>query len=157
MNPEILINGLRKSRQNLLSVLESVPKAKWEVIPEGFNNNLFWNVAHTVVTQQLLVYRLSGLATKINDSLIDRYRKGTTPPSDVTEEEKALVKELVMTTVDDLEKDWKEGVFDSTDFKEYPTSFGITLNSSEEALSFNNIHEGLHLGYAMALKRMLLK
>jgi len=27
-------------------------------IPEGFNNNLIWNIAHCVVTQQLLCYKV---------------------------------------------------------------------------------------------------
>jgi hypothetical protein len=28
-------------------------------IPEGFNNNLIWNIGHIIVSQQLLVYKLS--------------------------------------------------------------------------------------------------
>jgi hypothetical protein len=28
-------------------------------IPEGYNNNLIWNIAHVVVVQQMLVYKLS--------------------------------------------------------------------------------------------------
>ena len=31
-------------------------------VPEGFNNNILWNIAHTMVTHQLLMYKRSGLA-----------------------------------------------------------------------------------------------
>jgi len=30
-------------------------------IPEGFSNNLIWNIGHIIVTQQVLIYKLSNL------------------------------------------------------------------------------------------------
>ncbi len=35
------------------------------------------------------------------------------------------------------------------------TSAGIRLESVEDAIAFNNFHEGIHLGYVMALKKAL--
>ena len=34
------------------------------------------------------------------------------------------------------------------------TSYNVILKTVEDAIVFNNIHEGLHLGYMMALNRL---
>jgi hypothetical protein len=46
-------------------------------VPEGFNNNIIWNIAHVIVTQQILVYKLSGLPMIVTDEMVEKYRKGT--------------------------------------------------------------------------------
>jgi hypothetical protein len=34
--------------------------AQLNIVPDGFNNSIAWNIAHILVTQQLLHYKLSG-------------------------------------------------------------------------------------------------
>jgi hypothetical protein len=46
-------------------------------VHEGFNNNIIWNIAHVIVTQQILVYKLSGLPMIVTDEMVEKYRKGT--------------------------------------------------------------------------------
>jgi hypothetical protein len=40
----------RTSRKVLLQFLENYTLVQLNKIPEGFNNNLIWNIAHIVVT-----------------------------------------------------------------------------------------------------------
>lgn len=140
---------LRQTRKNMLTFFEK-NEGKAHFIPKGFNNNLFWNFAHCIVTQQLLIYKLSGNTMIIDDELVEKFRKGTKAleivPSPI---EIGKIKDLAITAVDQLEKDFEQGLFKT--YNEYPTSFGVTLKSVEEAILFNNIHEGLHLGYMMAM------
>merc|ERR1712194_272502 len=97
---------------------------------------------------QLLVYHFSGLPMHVSQKWIDMYRKGTFAQQEgnITIPE---LKKLMNSTVNQLHLDLKNDIFLA--YKSYTTSFGITLNSAEEAISFNNIHEGLHLGYMMAM------
>ena len=90
--------------------------------------------------------------SSIDDELVDLYRKGT-KASGITPSiiEIGKVKDLLFTAVDQLEQDYNEGLFIS--YSDYKTSFGLTLSSIEEAISFNNIHEGMHFGYLMAMVR----
>jgi hypothetical protein len=44
-------------------------------IPEGYSNNLIWNIAHIIVVQQMLVYKLSGLPMMISDEMVEKYKK----------------------------------------------------------------------------------
>lgn len=146
-------NILRITRNNLLGAIEGLSVEQLNKIPAGFNNNIIWNVAHNVVVQQLLIYRLSSTDVRISDEMIEKYKKGSEPVSNVSEDEISEIKELISKTVDWLEEDYANNLFG--EYKSYTTSYNITLNSTEEAIAFNNVHEGLHFGYAMALKRAI--
>ena len=134
------------------SVLETNSLEDLNKIPSGFNNNIIWHIGHIVVTQQALVYKLSGLDTMASDALINKYRKGTKPESPVTQEEVDEIKGLLFTTIEQTHQDYLNGVFEK--YQEYTVSTtGNTLKTVDDALQFALFHEGLHIGYIMALLR----
>lgn len=145
-----------KSRQLLERFIKNHTTEELNTIPEGFNNNIIWNIGHSIATQQLLTYGLSGLKPKLDMAFIDRYRKGTKPEGLVTQEEVALMHTLLFTTLAELQEDYEAGLF--KDFKEYTLSTtGGTLTNVGEALEFNNYHEGLHLGCVIQLSKLVKK
>lgn len=146
---------LKTTRTNFLNLLNEFSLEQINQIPQGFSNNLIWNFGHLVVTQQLLCYKLSGNEMYISDEIVNKYRKGSKPESDTSQAEVDELKKLAFDLVDKLEKDYTENksMFDS--YSEYPTSYNYTLRSIEDAINFNNIHEGVHYGYALALRKAL--
>ncbi len=143
-----------KNRTLLKRILDHYSLEQLNKIPEGFNNNIIWNVGHTIVTQQLLVYGLSGQKFVIDQSLIDSYRKGTKPERDSSKEEVDQLGGLLFSSLETLQKDYNNGKF--TDFKEYTLSTtGGILSTVEDAIAFNNFHEGLHLGCSSMLGRLV--
>ncbi len=80
----------------------------------------------------------------IDDDLVEKYRKGTKPEGHTDTAKINKLNGLMLSCVDQLEIDYQKGIFQN--FKTYPTSFNATLTSIEDAIIFNNIHEGLHLG-----------
>ncbi|MFT6699573.1 MAG: hypothetical protein ACJAVD_001073 [Porticoccaceae bacterium] len=150
---KIQFDVLRKSRELILKELEGLTLDQIYKIPEGFKNNIAWNVAHVVATQQVLHYKMSGLNCLCPDDLIDDYKKGTSPTKIFTEEEFEEVKELLMGLPDTLEEDFEAGIFENYD--EYPTSTGFVLASIETAIAFNNFHEGIHYGIIRAIKKLV--
>ena len=144
---------LRKSRALVLKELEGLTIEQIHKIPENFKNNIAWNVAHLVVTQQLLHYKLTGLSLLCPDDLIETHRKGTSPTKTFTEEEFEEVKELLIGLPDTLEEDYEAGIFET--FTEYPTSTGFVLTSIENAIAFNNFHEGIHYGVIRSIQKFL--
>ncbi len=144
---------LRKSRDLILKEIEDLTLEQLHIIPTGFKNNIAWNFAHLVVTQQLLNYKLSGLNCLCPDELIEAYKKGTVPTKTFTEEEFEEVKELFLGLPDTLEEDYEAGIFE--EYNEYPTSTGFVLTSIESAISFNNFHEGIHYGIIRSIKKFL--
>lgn len=144
---------LRKSRELVVKELEGLSMDQIHKIPEGFKNNIAWNVAHLVVTQQLLHYKLSGLNCLCTDELIEAHRKGTAPTKTFTEEEFEEVVELLLGLPDTLQEDYEAGIFEN--YTEYPTSTGFNLTSIENAIPFNNFHEGIHYGIIRSIKKFL--
>jgi hypothetical protein len=141
------------SRKIVASFLEKYSLEQLNTIPEGFSNTMFWNIAHIVVTQQLLAYKLSGVPMLVADELVEKYKKGTKPEQDATQEEVDLIKSLLFSTVEQMKSDYAANLFQN--FTEYPTSAGFTLHSVEEAIQFNAFHEGLHIGILMSIRKFV--
>ncbi len=122
-------------------------------IPAGFRNHVFWNCAHALVTQQLMTYYLSGNEMLVDNDWVLRFKKGSVGDQNVTEQDVRLLIKLLQTSQVKLKKDYfAENL---SYFRPYETSFGIHLETIEDAIRFNNLHESLHLGYTMALVKNL--
>lgn len=144
----------RQIRTNLIKILYETPLEELITVPDGFNNHIFWNVAHCMATQQLLHYYLTGNDIKIDRQWIDKYKKGTLPNFDVDESDVEALRFLLKKTSDFLVEDYDRGIFQ--EYQTYTTSFGLDLKSIKDAMIFNNIHEGMHYGYILAQKKALL-
>lgn len=145
---------LKITRNNILKTFDGLSMEELNRIPDGFNNNLIWNFGHVIATQQILCYGLSGNKAFVSNEIIDAYRKGTKPEGFVSEEAFEELKKLSEAAIQQMEKDYAAGLFKA--YKTYPTSYGTTLSNIEEAITFNNIHEGLHFGYCIALRKIIL-
>jgi hypothetical protein len=143
----------RTSRLILSQILPNYTLAQLNKIPPGYSNNLIWNIAHVIVVQQMLVYGLSGLPMKISNEMVEKYKKGSKPEQDATQEEVDDIQSLLLTTIDQTAIDIENEVFKT--FKEYPTSTGFTLKNAQDAMSFNNFHEGIHLGVIFSIRKFV--
>ncbi|MEK6477371.1 DinB family protein [Catalinimonas sp. 4WD22] len=145
----------RKGRENFMKLLDALDEHALNHIPPGFNNNIIWNFGHIIATQQIICYKLSGLEMHVDLELIDSYRRGTKPNGHVSGEEIEKLKALAISTIEQLQQDFEAQRFQQ--YHEYTTSFGVTLSDIQEGIRFNAMHESLHLGYAMALRRVIMK
>jgi hypothetical protein len=151
------MNFTRTVTQNNRNVIKRILKETsledLNTIPIGFSNNIIWNIGHIVVIQQLLVYKLSGLPMYISDELVSKYRNKTKPEGDVSQEEVDEIAALMDSLLVKTEEDMAAGIFKN--YTEYTLSLGTTLSNANEAIEFNNIHEGIHYGYILALKKAI--
>lgn len=147
------LHTLRQIRQNCLAIADRHDPAALQLIPPGFNNNLIWNLGHILVTQQLLHYGLAKQALRIPKEWVSKYRKGTRPKGTVPQAEIDAIRRALETTVDELEQDLQTPLFDG--YEPYRTSTGVTLSNIREALLFNHMHEGIHLGSMLAIRKFL--
>lgn len=141
------------NRNTYSKFLENYTLEQLNTIPPGFSNNLVWNLGHIIVAQQGLVYRLSGLPMQVSADMYDTYRNGSKPTGTTTQEEVDELKSLLFSLMEATKADYEAGKF--TGYTEYTTSTGFHLASTEEAIHFNNYHEGMHLGMMLNIRKFI--
>lgn len=141
-------------RQHFIDYLLNYDLKRLTFIPMGFKNHIFWNCAHALVTQQLMTYYLSDNEMLVENDWVMRFKKGTFGDQNVTEDDVRTLIKLLQSTQVRLRKDYfAENL---AYYRPYQTSFGINLETIEDAIRFNNLHESLHLGYVKALSKNIL-
>ena len=146
---------LRKTRTHLLNFISDLTIEELNEIPTGFNNNIAWNVGHLLASQQGLCYLRSGNKTVIDEKYFLKYKPDTKPEGFVDSAEMEEIQQLFLSVIDQLESDYRDNVF--ANYTPWTNRYGIEISSIEDVVKFVLFHEGLHLGYVMALKRLVKK
>ena len=141
------------NRKLYLKLIENYSLEQLNKIPEGFSNNLAWNLGHIIVSQQGLVYRLSGLPVYVSDEMTNTYKNGSKPTGTTTQAEIDELKVLLFSLIEKTKEDYANGKFVS--YNEYTTGTGFHLTSTMEAINFNNYHEALHFGFMMNIRKFI--
>lgn len=149
-----LLNGMRLSRQKILTLLDGLSTEQINRIPPGFNNNIAWNLGHVIAVQQSITYTRAGLVAPLSQDFISRYMPGTRPQGDVTAEEVNEMKSLLMTTVDRMEGEIDTLLKDHPGFS--PGNFAqFAAQNISEVINILTGHDGAHFGYCTALRRLV--
>ena len=148
-----ILKAWKTSRKLYLDFFDKYTLEQLNLTPAKFSNNLIWNIGHIVAAQQSLVYRTSNLPMNIPDEFFDKYKPGTRPGDPVSQNEVEEIKSLLTSMIDQTETDLANGKFVS--FTERTTITGFHLGNLQDALVFNNYHEGLHLGYMKSIARFV--
>lgn len=151
MHPSLATN--LQLRKMLLNVVNHFTIEELNHTPEAFNNNIFWNAAHVVATQQLLVYSLAGARWTIGKDFIKEFKNGTKPERIYTTSDLHHLKSHMTDSIKRTQADYEAGALG--EYTSYTTATRFTVEDFESAASFNIFHEGLHMGYIMSLQKFL--
>lgn len=140
-------------RGNALKAIANLSEEQLHIVPNGFNNNIIWNLGHMVATQQMLCYRLGNEQYVIPKEFVKKYSIGTNPKEWTEKADLAEIKDYFALTSALFLKDYEAGKF--MNFMEYKIALGITVRNRDEAIMANYGHENLHLGVIMNLKKLV--
>ncbi len=149
------LNIIKGARSYITNLIEEFSVEQLNEIPEGFHNNLLWNFGHIISVQQGLCYLNSNVPAIVELDLIAKYKSGSKPeaPADIEEYEK--LKGYLFTNIDRLAEDKQQGLFKNYNSFGLKSYADVRIENIDDAIKFVAFHDGLHVGYMMALKRVL--
>ncbi|ABG59027.1 DinB family protein [Cytophaga hutchinsonii] len=145
---------IRKGRQSLIGIVSELTDEQLNKIPEGYNNNIIWNLGHLIASQQGLCYVRSGKPIVVDEGYLKLFKPETKPVGTISSAAIETIKQLLLPTIDRMESDYEQGHF--SDFKTFLNRYGVELRNIEDCINFMVFHEGLHYGYVLALKRAVV-
>ncbi|MDX2174837.1 MAG: hypothetical protein SF028_00040 [Candidatus Sumerlaeia bacterium] len=142
-------------RQRLAAFALTLSEAA-EEIPPGWSNNIRWHIGHLATTPHRLTTLLLDGTMAIPPLYSTLFAKGTSPRDWVGLQVPSL-ETLCRELVDGQRSLYQhlDGRWDESFPVEYTTSVGIILQTPREGLAMSYMHDGIHLGLMMALKRAL--
>ena len=150
------IEKIKNFRLFILAQIAGITTEQLNKIPEGYNNNIIWNLAHLICAQQSLCYLRAGQPITVDDKYFSPYRTTTRPTEFIDEYEIETIKKLFISSIDQLQTDFNNKIFDNYSPSENILKvYGVALNNMEDALEFLLYHEGFHSGYIISLKRLV--
>ena len=143
----------KRSREIITEIFLSYSDEELIKIPNGFNNNLLWNIGHILTVNQKLIYKATKTPIIIPEELYKRYDTGTVPTIEEDAKNILLIRELLPFSFEQSILDYENSKLGS--FNALTTGTGFHLSSIEDAFSFNNYHEALHIGLMLNVKKFL--
>ncbi len=147
------IDYIKKARYYLLDGIKDLSADQLNQIPEGFNNNILWNLAHMVAAQQGICYLRAGAQLVIEQEYYNNYKPGTKPQQYIDKDEIQKLKDLMISTLDRLAADQQTNVF--ANYNTWSTRYGADLTNVDDAIAFLLFHDGLHAGVTLAISKLV--
>ena len=147
------IETILRPRLMVLNILKDFTPEQLNAIPNGFNNNIIWNLGHMVAAQQGICYKRAALPTFITEEFFNAYKSESKPEGFSSEEQIDKIKTLLLSSLDQFEKDYEANIF--TNYPTWATRYGVEIRNIDDAIAFLPFHEGLHIGYIMAMRKLV--
>ena len=151
---EFLFNQLKIIRSNTLNAVKEVSESQADTVPEGFNNNIRWNLGHIYLVQELFAFAFIPEPMQIPEKFTELFGRDTKPsewnlqPPTLLELVK-LLEDQTSRIKEKLENRLAEDVA-----KPYNMPSGLTLKTIGEFLTFTMYHEGMHVQTIKMLKKL---
>ncbi|GIP53825.1 DinB family protein [Paenibacillus vini] len=154
---QFLFNQLAFVRGQTLKLMEGVTEELADRIPEGFRNNIRWNLGHIYVVCERFAFKQLNLPQQLPNGFSEQFENGSSPLNWPASFQVPTLPEL-----ETLLKEQQERIRTALGHRlqdkivpPYTTSAGMVLETPEQFLSFNLYHEGMHLSVIKLYKVIL--
>lgn len=149
---EVLFKQIETYRSEVVDVVKNMTKEEAEIIPNGFNNNIRWNLGHIYLDQYLWIQSLTKKNLEVTEQFNFWFGFGASP-NNFTFETPSLDKLLVLLQKQPIKI--KEAYSDMLEIEFPPIEMGMC--TIEQVLIRTIFHEGLHLQRIIDIKKCINK
>ena len=153
MSSESLVKSLMICRGYMSMHTKGLTDEQLLEVPEGLENNILWNLGHLYDSHCGMTYGRCGVDNPCPESYADLF-KGGTKPADWAET--PSIEEVVGNfdgIMDKIIADYSSGVF--ANFEANELAPGMKLDSIEDTFGFLLIHESVHHGNIISMRRLI--
>lgn len=147
---EVLFKQLESYRSYVLSAVENITNKEAEIIPNGFNNNIRWNLGHIYLDQYSWIQAVTKENTCVPEQFHSWFGFGTSP-NDFTSETPSF--EQLKILLKEQPTYLKETYGDRLEREFLPIDMNMT--TIEQVLIRTIFHEGIHLQAILNLTRCI--
>ena len=153
MTTKQAVDLTRFIRGLMLGQLEGLSDDDWCAIPEGLSNNILWNAGHIAFYQSAFLLKHFGQPTPVPDSFKDPFKAGSNPKEWTEKPDAAAVIAALKALPDAIAAADAAGAYASC--KEFKLGDRLTMTDPFEIFMFHAMHEGVHNGRIIAIKKLL--
>ncbi|MDA7028328.1 DinB family protein [Bacillus sp. CLL-7-23] len=150
-----LFQQLRFAREATIEYVKGIDEKQLEIVPEGLNNNIKWNIGHIYMVMEKFAFQLTGEKAVVPNHFPELFNPGTSPKDWAIET--PTIEELnVLLNVQQerMEANLSERLAQPLQ-EIYHSSTGLQISSIAECLSFCLYHEGMHFGAIKGIHQRL--
>jgi len=154
---QMLFKQIEFIRDRTVNTVQGLSEEALDVIPEGFNNNLRWNLGHVYYVQERFAFYFAGEPTQLPDHFEVLFPNGTKPADWVVA---PPTKDVLLQFLTDQPRRIQSVLTNRLEerVKEpFTTRNGLTLSTIQEFLTYTLYHEGIHFNTINFLKRFAIK
>ncbi len=153
--PEKIFKYIRRNKELFLQLVNNLSIEQLNKIPEEFNNCIAWNFGHIVASTHSLCYVRPEVKPDLDIRFKIKYQEGSKPEGFITQEEIDILKQQLVSTINAIEEDVKNNVFER--ITPYSTAtYGYEMTTIEEILTCSLAHDSLHYGCALAQSKLVV-
>ncbi|UII31162.1 DinB family protein [Fulvivirga ulvae] len=145
---------LEKRRTMLLKNTEHLTTDQYNLVPPGFNNNIIWNMGHTLIISESLLYGSTPFKIPRHEFEIEGFKKGTKPELAIDDYGISLIRKSLSDTVPALRKLLNDAEVTSSQISKSDPLHPLI---SDKSLDFMLFHEDMHFAKIQQLLPYVLK
>jgi len=150
MRDAFILGTLDKHRGRLLQLVEKCPEDKRNVVPDGFNNSIHWQIGHVLSITERVVYGFTEL-TPVLPAHYKAFFGGGTKPADWQEEPPAW--EVLVDQLKEQPNHIRELLKDK--LEESVKENFLKAETVGEVILSSVLHEVNHYGNISSMLRLL--
>lgn len=150
---QFIFAQLKVIRNNTLNAVKEVSESQADSVPEGFNNNIRWNLGHVYLSQERFAFAFAQEPMVVPDEFTELFGRDSKPSEwkvqpptlpvlvQLLEDQTSRIEERLSNRLDEVVAN--------------PLTMpsGLTLKTIGEYLTFSMYHEGLHVQTIKMLKK----